>query len=82
VETDFILKLVFFGLAHWLLVPFALESLIARDRVLGGHKAPWAIAIIFFTCFGSLFYLMLHPQPANQRNYQLASRRTSNRRGL
>ena len=80
-ETEFILKLVFFGLAHWLLVPFALESLIARDRVLGGHKAPWAIVIIFLTCFGSLFYLMLHPQPANQRNYHL-TRRASNRRGL
>jgi hypothetical protein len=80
-ETEFILKLVFFGLAHWLLVPFALESLIARDRVLGGHKAPWAVAILFLTCFGSLLYLMLHPQPTNQRSYQLASR-TSQRRGL
>jgi hypothetical protein len=39
-----------------------LQDLANRDRVLGGHKAPWAIVIIFITFVGSLMYLLCHPR--------------------
>ncbi|RLC93184.1 MAG: hypothetical protein DRI39_06540 [Chloroflexi bacterium] len=50
------------GLAHWGLVPMALEDLVARRRVIGGLKAPWLLAILFVTCLGSLLYLVAHPE--------------------
>ena len=65
-ELAAILKIVFLGLAHWMLVPMALQSLAERPKVLGGRKAPWALEIVFLTCFGSLFYMLLHPQPQTE----------------
>ena len=60
-NTIFILKIVALALIHWMLVPVALKALIERKRVFGGKKAPWALAIIFMTCVGSLIYLIFHP---------------------
>jgi len=39
-----------------------LQDLVARKRVLGGRKWPWAVAIIFVIFFGSLVYLLCHPK--------------------
>ena len=61
VDIILILKIILLGFIHWMLVPFALKALIERKRVLGGKKAPWAVAIIFFACVGSLLYLIFHP---------------------
>jgi len=33
--------------------------------VFGGRKAPWAIVILVIPCFGSLAYLLFHPQILN-----------------
>ena len=62
-EFDVILiaKIIAIGVIHWIFVPIALRALVERQRVLGGKKAPWAIAIIFLTCIGSLVYLIIHP---------------------
>jgi len=64
VEIDVILiaKIVLLALIHWMLVPLALQALIEKRRVMGGRKAPWAVAIVFMTCLGSLLYLIFHPQ--------------------
>ncbi|MDO8491933.1 MAG: hypothetical protein Q7T04_07970 [Dehalococcoidia bacterium] len=62
-ESGTILKIVAIGMLHWMLAPLALDNLARRPRVLGGHKVPWTVCILFLTCFGSLFYLVLHPQP-------------------
>jgi len=48
------------GVAHWVLVPIALESLFARPKVVG-TKALWGIAIVSITCLGSLLYLIAYP---------------------
>ncbi len=61
VDITLILKIIVIAFIHWMLVPFALKALVERRRVLGGKKAPWAVAIIFLTCVGSLVYLMFHP---------------------
>lgn len=63
-EIDVILiaKIVLLALIHWMLVPLALQALIEKRRVMGGRKAPWAVAIVFMTCLGSLLYLIFHPQ--------------------
>jgi len=57
---------VVLGLVHWGLVRIALEDLVKRDRAIGGRKAPWALAIIFVNCLGSLVYLIAHPELESQ----------------
>ena len=57
---------VVLGLVHWGLVRIALEDLVKRDRAIGGRKAPWALAIIFVNCLGSLVYLIAHPELKNE----------------
>ncbi len=65
-ELEFLLRVVslavILGLAHWALVPMALEDLVVRQRVVGGRKGLWALAILFVTCLGSLAYLLIHPE--------------------
>ncbi len=63
IDAILIVKIVLLALIHWMLVPLALQALIERRRVVGGRKAPWAVAIVFMTCLGSLLYLIFHPQP-------------------
>jgi hypothetical protein len=61
VDITLILKVILIAFINWALVPFALKALVERKHVLGGKKAPWAVAIIFLTCAGSLLYLIFHP---------------------
>jgi hypothetical protein len=61
-SVEWIIRIVLFGIVHWVLAGFMLHDLAYREKVFGGHKAPWAIAILFILCFGSLIYLMFHPQ--------------------
>ena len=61
-ELEQILALIVFSLMHWVLALMLLEDLGDRNRVLGGRKWPWAIAIIFITFLGSLVYLLCHPK--------------------
>ena len=70
VDVILILKIVLLSLIHWVLVPLALQALIQRRQVLGGRKAPWAVAIVFITCLGSLFYLIFHPQTQTESQTQ------------
>lgn len=66
IDAILILKIVLLGIIHWMLVPLALQALINKKHVLGGRKAPWAIAIIFVTCLGSLLFLICNPQMQTQ----------------
>jgi len=61
-ETEWILRIVLFGIIHWMLAGFLLHDLASRARVFGGRKPPWAIVIVIIPCFGSLVYLLFHPQ--------------------
>ncbi len=65
-ELEAILKVVFLGVLHWMLVSLAMRDLAARQPVLGGRKAPWILAIVFVTWVGSLSYLLIHSQILNQ----------------
>ncbi len=60
-ELERILALVIIGILHWILAIMLLHDLANRRKVLGGRKAPWAIAIILVTFLGSLLYLLCHP---------------------
>ena len=62
VDVVFLMKIILLGVIHWALVPLALRTLIERPAVIGGRKVPWAVAIIFVTCLGSLIYLIFHPK--------------------
>jgi uncharacterized membrane protein YwzB len=62
IDAILIVKIVILALIHWMLVPLALQALIEKRRVIGGRKAPWAVAIVVVTCLGSLLYLIFHPQ--------------------
>ena len=61
-DLDWILRLVLFGVMHWVLAIMMLQDLMTRKRVLGGRKWPWAIAILLLTFLGSVVYLLCHPR--------------------
>lgn len=61
IDMILITKIILLGFIHWMLVPFALRALLDRKQVVGGKKAPWAVAIVSLTCVGSLIYLIFHP---------------------
>jgi hypothetical protein len=69
-EVERILALVLFCVLHLVLAMMLLQDLANRKRVLGGRKAPWAIAIIFVTFLGSLLYLLCHPKIFYDNNQQ------------
>ncbi len=61
-NPEWIIRIVLLGIAHWILAGILLHDLAYRDKVFGGHKAPWAIIIMLILCLGSLLYLLFHPQ--------------------
>lgn len=61
-DLEWYLALLLFGIMHIVLALMLLQDLARRNRVIGGHKAPWAILIIFVTFVGSLLYLVCHPR--------------------
>jgi hypothetical protein len=69
-SSDWIIRIVLFGLAHWALAGLLLNDLVSRRKVFGGRKAPWAIIIVIIPCFGSLIYLLFHPQILNPDHNQ------------
>jgi hypothetical protein len=70
-ELEMIVKLVLLGLIHWAVVPFALSSLIGRQRVLGGRKGLWTVPILLVTCLGPLSYLIIHELLPEKQKTQL-----------
>lgn len=68
-DLETILKIVLIGLVHWALVPIAMGHLFQRQGLMGRMKGVWALTILFGTCVGPLFYLILQelvPQPQTQ----------------
>jgi len=61
-EPERILALVLFGILHWVLAIMLLNDLAERNKVLGGRKWIWAVAIVAVTFIGSLMYLLCHPK--------------------
>ena len=61
-EPEQIVSLVLLCILHLVLAVMLIHDLADREHVLGGHKAPWAIAIIFITVVGSVTYLLCHPK--------------------
>ena len=61
-DTEWILRIVLFSIVHWLLAGVLLNDLVSRQRVFGRRKPPWVIIILFIPCFGSLLYLVFHPE--------------------
>ena len=64
-SADWILRLVLFSIVHWVLAGVMLHDLASRLKVFGGHKGLWAVIILIIPNFGSLLYLMFHPQILN-----------------
>ena len=61
-DAEWILRVVLFGIVHWILAGVLLPDLASRQKVFGGRKALWAVVIIIIPCFGSILYLLFHPQ--------------------
>ena len=61
-DPEWILRIVLFSIIHWILAGVSLEDLAYRSKIFGGHKPPWAIVILLIPCFGTLLYLLFHPQ--------------------
>ena len=60
-ESEQYIAIILFGLLHWLLASMLLNDLAKREKIRGGHKAPWALAIIFIVFIGSILYIVCHP---------------------
>jgi hypothetical protein len=45
-DTQWITKIVIFGILHWMLALLLLQDLAYRGRVLGGKKWPWALPFV------------------------------------
>jgi hypothetical protein len=65
VTSDWIIKIVLFSIVHWVLAGIMLNDLSNRKKVFAGHKGPWAVIILIVPGFGSLVYLLFHPQIFN-----------------
>jgi len=61
-NAEWIVRLILFSLVHWLLAGILLPDLASREKVFGNHKLPWAVVILVIPSFGSLLYLLFHPQ--------------------
>jgi hypothetical protein len=61
-DTEWIWRIVLFSIVHWIIAGVMLNDLASRQRIFGRRKLPWAIIIIFIPCFGSLLYLVFHPE--------------------
>jgi len=64
-DPEWILRIVLFGIVHWILAGVLLHDLASRQRIFGGRKPPWAIVILIIPCFGSILYLLFHSQILN-----------------
>jgi len=64
-DTEWIIRIVLFGIVHWVLAWVLLRDLASRERVFGKRKPPWALIILFIPGFGSILYLLFHPQILN-----------------
>lgn len=69
-DPEWIIRVVLFGIVHWILVGIFLHDLASKQRVFTGHKLPWAIVILIIPCFGSILYLLFHPQILNPDYHQ------------
>ncbi len=62
---DWILRIVLFSIIHWIMAGLLLQDLAARKKIFGGRKAVWATCVLVIPCFGSMIYLLFHPQVLN-----------------
>ena len=60
-ESERLLAIILFCVLHWIIAFMMLQDLANREKVRGGHKAPWALTIIFITFLGSITYIIFHP---------------------
>lgn len=65
-SSELIYRVVLLGVVHWILAGFVLHDLVNRQKVIGGRKWPWVVAVVLITCIGSLVYLLFHPQMLNR----------------
>lgn len=59
---EYLLRLILFGILHWILAGMMLNDLARRKHVLGGKKWIWALLIMFIFVLGSVLYLLCHPR--------------------
>jgi uncharacterized membrane protein YuzA (DUF378 family) len=60
-SNDWLLRIVLFSIIHWVLAGIMMTDLVARSHVLGGRKTPWLALIMLVPGFGSLVYMVFHP---------------------
>jgi hypothetical protein len=64
-DAEWVIRIVLFGIVHWILAWVLIRDLASRERVFGKRKPPWALIILFIPGFGSILYLLFHPQILN-----------------
>ncbi len=74
-NPEWVIRIILFGIVHWILAGILLNDLASRQKVFGGHKPPWVIVVLIIPCFGSMLYLLFHPQIFYPDDYQNEHRR-------
>ena len=70
-NAEWVMRVILFGIVHWILAGILLHDLALRHKVFGRRKPPWAVIMLIVPCFGSILYLIFHPQilaPKNDRD--------------
>jgi len=79
---DWLARIILFSVIHWVLAGIMVTDLTSRQRVAGGRKSLWLTIIMLLPGFGSLAYLLFHPdilhassQPDDDNNHSKNGRR-------
>lgn len=64
-DFEWIIRIVLFSIIHWILAGVLIQDISVRDKVFGKHKPVWVILMLIVPCFGSIIYLLFHPQVLN-----------------
>lgn len=80
--SDWLARIILFSIIHWVLAGIMITDLLNRRRVIGGHKGWWLGLVMLLPGFGSLTYLLFHPdilhassQPDDENNHPENGRR-------
>jgi hypothetical protein len=60
-NNEWLVRIILFAIIHWVLAGIMMTDILTRSRVIGGRKGIWLAIVMMIPGFGSLLYVLLHP---------------------